>query len=190
MTLNSCLFERGILAESNKATLAIVGGGPAGVAIIVYLSLYAERLKQTRILLFERQKTIGSGTPHGDSSDCLLVNMVLHAHTVHPFDQCHFINWLRLKYSWVSDAPVPRKWVGQYLADSYTEAVKQLRMFDVEVETVLKEVISIDQEEADGLLTICTADGLSFSVTYVVLALGHQQPKIPAGFSSGEITYV
>jgi len=176
--------------RGNSTTLIIIGGGPAGVAILFYLSLFSEKLRGMTIVLFERKSVVGPGSPHGDPSDCLLVNMVLAAHTVHPFNPLHFVNWLYLKYGWTSDDPVPRKWFGQYLSECHLEAVERLRSNGVAVEIIFKEVVSLQQGQPEGQITVHSSDGLSFLADFLVLALGHQQPAIPTELFSKEINHV
>jgi uncharacterized NAD(P)/FAD-binding protein YdhS len=161
--------------------IAIIGGGPAAVSLMFYFSLFASKLTGATFLIFERRPVIGPGSPHGDPDPNLKVNMILAPHSVHPFDPAHFVHWLECHQVNVSSDPVPRYWVGQYLADCFREAVDRLRSASVQVRTIEDEVVLLEHHDNQSLI-LKTRGGFSATADYVVLALGHQKPRIPEEF--------
>jgi uncharacterized NAD(P)/FAD-binding protein YdhS len=159
----------------NRPIIAIIGGGPAGIATLYQLSKRATELGGSEIILFERNRPLGAGTPHRSENPALRLNMRTELHAVDPEEPNGFVNWLAF-VGYEGELPPPRHYFGKYLEVVAEDARLRLIGSGCPVHFIFDEAAQITNQGAGYL--IGTTFGYWCYADCVVLALGHEAPGL------------
>ncbi|WHZ31272.1 FAD/NAD(P)-binding protein [Desemzia incerta] len=147
--------------------IAIIGAGVAGISVLNALlknAYYAD----CEIVIYDQQKTFGTGLPYQPDSKELLINQTADTMSLIPEDPLDFVKWLEREKGVADGAKkhFSRTWYGEYLKEQLKKAVKAIEP------TIIHEYVLNVRVEKNGEYTVETIVG---SATYdiVHLCTGH-----------------
>jgi uncharacterized NAD(P)/FAD-binding protein YdhS len=171
-------------------TLAIIGGGAAGVSALYQLIEYYSKHSidnKPKVVLIEKNKIIGPGLAYSiESDDSYLLNIASTHMSPIPNKPDHFINWLNDTANiqkWRPAFPelnikdseyLPRKLFGLYLADLAVKTQEKAKLLGIDVEFIHGEVINILlKENYTSEFSIELEGSETLSVNSALLCIGH-----------------
>lgn len=166
--------------------LAIVGCGATAVTFLrsFIQCCISKKLNDLTIIIFEPAETLGVGLAYQDDFDSLLINRSAQTMSAHPTKLNEFYLWLQknpkflqteLNSAECPDQPIfpPRKVFGFYLNDILKKTINKARRNRLSIKIVKEAVEDI---QPGPPFDICTTKQKKFTVDYLILALGHNQP--------------
>lgn len=174
-------------------TLAIIGGGSAGVSALYQLVEFFSKhtiQEKPKILLIEKSEEVGPGLAYGKSAnDAYLLNIISSKMSPIPHQPDHFDKWLKDSNNvlkWRLSFPnldiesseyLPRKLFGIYLTDLAIETQKRAKLYNIEVEFIHAEVVNIIPNEINQLKIQLKDQTETLLVDSAVLCIGHLPPS-------------
>lgn len=147
--------------------IAIIGAGVAGISVLNALlknTYYAD----CEIVIYDQQKTFGTGLPYQPDSKELLINQTADTMSLIPEDPLDFVKWLEREKGVADGAKkhFSRTWYGEYLKEQLKKAVKAIEP------TIIHEYVLNVRAEKNGKYIIKTAS-TSERYDIVHLCTGH-----------------
>jgi uncharacterized NAD(P)/FAD-binding protein YdhS len=188
-------------------TIAVIGGGPAGVSAIYQLTQYlknrlqelqAKNVKPKILLIEKKGKDIGPGLAYAkDANDVYLLNLPSSQMSPIPNEADHFVKWLkdyRRNYpeSWIKEFPnlrpettqyLPRKLFGFYLADLAATTKDIASLYGIDIEFIHDEAIDIVANANQLAISLQESKDI-IAVDSIVLCIGHLPPSSYRKFAS------
>ncbi|UXH77467.1 FAD/NAD(P)-binding protein [Roseateles amylovorans] len=163
---------------SRAYTVALVGGGSIATSVLAQLARRIESLPALHLLQFEPATRLGVGQPYAPDLEAVLLNTPAAALSVLPQEPAHFTRWLQARADsdpaqarWLT-GPVPRSVYGDYLADTYRQAVATLAARQIPLSLIGEAVVDLVPTDF-GATVLHTARGLRFTADEVVLCSGN-----------------
>ncbi len=184
--MQQVIFERGCRTRTQEQTadLAIIGGGPACVALLHRLARAGHSKSIGHIDVFEKRKHLGPGGPYAPPDRALLMNTPV-SHLNVTGDPRHLTHWLAtcaLPGAHTSlDVCLPRFVYGHYLEHVGSAAIKRLAYAKTQVTHRRHEVRDLSQVRGNQF-ELTASDGNTFYARRVVLAVGDPAPTRHAAF--------
>lgn len=75
--------------------IAVVGAGVAGISVLRELVKYKKSYPNLKIVLFDNEKTLGTGMPYQPDHDALLLNQTPETMSIVPEKPYHFVDWVK-----------------------------------------------------------------------------------------------
>jgi uncharacterized NAD(P)/FAD-binding protein YdhS len=170
-----------LTTERDKETVAIVGGGCAGILVAAHLMRTPS--SPARIVIFEPRAELGSGAAYSTDEPRHLLNAPACGMSAFEDDPGHFVRWLVTRALPYAETDfVPRFWYRQYLQDVLNDAVR-LAAPGSEVVWIHELVTSISQENIGdrSVTSVGFGQGQRCHADAVVLATGAPAPvALPA----------
>ncbi len=162
---------------SEKKILAIVGAGATGVATFIA----AVMRRAASVIYVVDPRSIGPGIAFGNSDEEVLCNTSVDIMSVVADKPADFLDYLNLRgYVATLDSYVPRRLMGQYLADRFIQYREIAKVEGIEVIHLAYRFrsLSVDKHRR---YTIRFADTAAqpVTVTDVVFCTGHGSPRVP-----------
>jgi len=164
------------LGGDTRETVAIVGGGCAGVLVASHLMKVDRRPR--RIVIFEPRSELGAGVAYSTDDPRHLLNAPAGAMSALEDDPAHFVTWLTERHAGFAATDfVPRRLYREYLQDVVTTAWRGAAP-GTELIRVPALVTSLAHDEVAGqqVTTVRDGHGRECRVDRVVLALGAPLP--------------
>jgi uncharacterized NAD(P)/FAD-binding protein YdhS len=163
-------------------SVSIIGGGFSGLMVAHHL--INEATLPIRVCIFNKHGLMGRGAAYSVDKDFYLLNVIAAKMSALPDDPEHFLNWVMqtasyksLDRSMISQAFLPRKLYGEYLAELW----EKLRQIASEKGCVLvdktTEIYAVSRSHK--LFSLTTSDGTVSLFDVCVLATGNELPKSP-----------
>ena len=117
--------------DKSIESIAIVGGGAAGIALFNYITKKVNGNPHTRnhvnITIYEKRACVGPGIAYQNDCDVLLLNRHSKQMSVIAEEPDHFWNWYKSKYiaSFEQEDFLPRSVFGEYLKHVFEESVER-----------------------------------------------------------------
>jgi len=162
-------------------TVVIVGGGFSGATTAAQVLRRAEGAGTTvRVVLVERQGTIGEGLAYSTRDASHLLNVPAGRMSAWPDRPNDFVDWASRRRGQVLAGDfVPRRWYGEYIRETLLTAAHGASAWAT-FSVVFDEIRRIGRHPAGGWM-VHLARGDSFRADAVVLAIGHRPPSDPIG---------
>ncbi|MBD1383090.1 FAD/NAD(P)-binding protein [Metabacillus arenae] len=163
------------MKESIKS-IAIVGGGAAGISLFNYLTKKINGNKcndnNVNITIYEKKSCVGPGIAYQDDYDFLLLNRNSKQMSVIAEEPDHFWNWYKSQYkvSFEQEEFLPRSVFGEYLKNVFEESVERAIEKNIAVCVKYSEVANLRKERNYVLIT---RDGKTQEFDQVLLCLGN-----------------
>lgn len=171
-----------ITKNTERLTLAVVGGGAASVAFLHHLSNLITPSAATRlqIRVFEPRPLVGPGLAYQPDVESVLLNRAVETMSVSAADFSTFTSWVRWKSHHeselhelarrdLSSTYVSRPLFGRYLHDFFNETMWTARRKGLAIDVVHREVSQITRDTRYRLI----ADGEAYDADSVVIAVGN-----------------
>jgi uncharacterized NAD(P)/FAD-binding protein YdhS len=169
--------------STNAPTLAIVGGGALGSALVGALvdrlSSKAWARTKPRIVLFERSEHVGRGLAYAKDASSYLLNTSAQTMSVIPGRRSHFFEWLEERgLAPATEGPhfCARQLFGDYAEDCFASAVDKARRRGIAVSTSRDEVTTLTSRPSGGYRVVTQAHA-PVDADVVVLAVGNLPSK-------------
>ena len=174
--------------KARASSIAIVGGGAAGIATLNHLVQEYRALgleQDINISIFEKRPDIGAGFAYQEDGEVLLMNQACQYLSLYPENPTHFWDWLvdyqpnssqKHTFAHSSLAPdgfVTRRLFGRYLRDAFAQICALASDAGVEVTSHHTEVTRISH--SDGKYTLTSA-AITRRFDYVILCTGNASP--------------
>ncbi|HEY6460551.1 MAG TPA: FAD/NAD(P)-binding protein, partial [Polyangiaceae bacterium] len=157
-------------------TIAIVGGGALGVALLDRLvdRLSAESSRGgTRIVLFEKAARVGPGLAYARDASPHLLNQSAQTMSLVPGRRAHFCDWLDARAIARPDGDLfcARELFGDYLEECFERAVERAARSEIGVSRIRDEVSSVRRRPLGGYRVVGQQGSVDADV--VLLAIGN-----------------
>ncbi|MCA1640132.1 MAG: FAD/NAD(P)-binding protein, partial [Acidobacteria bacterium] len=154
----------------------IIGSGATGTLLAVNLIKNAGN-KPFEINLVEKNERIGRGVAYSAAQDFHLLNVPANKMGAFPDDIEHFYKWLTAKdYDFFASDFVPRKFYGEYLRETFCEALKNKNP-NVSVNLIDDEAVDILVDETQAQVILNSGEILYSDK--IILAFGNFPPPHP-----------
>jgi uncharacterized NAD(P)/FAD-binding protein YdhS/predicted metal-dependent enzyme (double-stranded beta helix superfamily) len=162
--------------DDSIPTVAVIGGGFSGS--ITAANLLRRAASPLRVILVERQGSIGEGVAYATREPAHRLNVPAESMSAWPERSGDFLDWMRRRNPEVQTGDFPaRQLYGDYVRDTVSDtAQRSCGALDI----VFDEARRVSQTPA-GHWMVHLARGSSFRAAAVVLALGHSPPSDPIG---------
>ncbi|CAB3755693.1 FAD/NAD(P)-binding protein [Paraburkholderia solisilvae] len=163
---------------TQSRTLAIVGGGAAGVA--TFIAMVRRRAAKTIYIIEPRP--IGAGIVFGSLDEDLLCNTSVAIMSVIQDNPDDFLDYLRAKGRHaMPETFAPRAWVGEYLTDRFREYTGIAAQYGIDVIDLPYrfQSLRVIDERAYSLKLSDTVMTRSITVSAVVFCTGFGAPRVP-----------
>ena len=169
------------MSDREPRVVAIVGAGFSGTATAVHLLRQADG-RSLRVVLIERGSEFGRGVAYARGTRSFLLNVPASRMSATPADPDDFLRFAQRQLpDSTGEDFLPRSLYGDYLQNLLeTSAAKS--PVSVALESWRGEVVDLTTVSDERML-VTLADGRSLIANDVVLALGVQLPRLPAGVS-------
>ena len=166
-----------------KTTIAIIGGGPGGVSILIQLlSMLKENElgANTEILIFERSNNIGFGLPYSSEENYYILNLPKEIMEPISGQSENFSSWLATIDKCPKETQYPpRYYFGKYLEKIFNESKSIAESCGVLLKYYTKcEVYDVEKKKSNEFI-LHTPKG-KFISEIVILCTGH---LIPSSYS-------
>lgn len=174
-----------ITKNTERLTLAVVGGGAASVAFLHHLSnlITPSVAARLQVKVFEPRPLVGPGLAYQPDVDSALLNRAVETMSVSAADFSTFTSWVRWKSHHepdlhelvrrdLSSTYVSRALFGRYLHDFFNETMSTARRKGLTIDVVHREIRRITRDTRYRLV----ADGEAFDADSVVIAVGNTGP--------------
>jgi hypothetical protein len=161
-----------------RGTLAIVGGGGAGVATF---TAAVRRHAASSIYLID-PRPIGPGVAYSHTDTDVLCNTSVDLMSVVAGRPLDCFDYLRSRHRQVTrETFAPRAWMGEYLAHRFECYAAIARRHDIRVThlPLAFRSLRIDGHRRYRLLLEAPAQELELSATDVIFCTGHGKPRLP-----------
>lgn len=170
---------QGSKSRANKdkiPTIAIVGGGFSGAMTAAQLLKNAS--SEVRVILLERQGSIGEGVAYGTRDLIHLLNVPAGRMSAWPDRPNDFLLWAQKRKPQVTDADfLPRQWYGDYIRDGLL-SLKETNETKASLSIIYDEVRRVVRRPKGGWI-LHVGRGDSIGADAVVLTVGHCPPSDP-----------
>lgn len=166
---------------STIPTVLIVGAGFSGSMTAAQLLRRSLRHDlPVRVLLAERQGTLGEGVAYSTRDPKHLLNVPAGRMSAWPDNPQDFVDWLTKTYG-VADptAFVPREWYGRYTRETLLDLANDPTSKS-SLEIIMDEVRRVSRRPDGGWL-VSFSNHASEPSDAVVLSIGHRPPSDPIG---------
>lgn len=174
----------GTQAHEQAADLAIIGGGPACVALLHRLARARQTALTGRIDIFEKRKRLGPGGAYEPPDSALLMNTPVSYLNI-TGDPHHLHAWLEPRGL---TQPIPsgdvclsRSEYGRYLEHIGTSAIQSLARIQTRVSHRRHEVVDLSPLRGNGF-ELKASNGSAYRARRVVLAIGDPAPSLNLAF--------
>lgn len=179
-------------------TIAIVGGGAAGVSVLTQLTekYIKEKLcsdkQKIQFLVIEKSGTIGAGLAYGTDDKSHIINLNAECMSPIPDDPKHFIKWVKANPSkWQSEFPAldinncpypPRKLFRLYLSDLAITTQQRAKENGIIVKFIEDEAVDIQAKAVNTKdtkfeISLASINGaMKIVAEQVILCIGHLPP--------------
>jgi len=166
-------FERQERREQMK--IAVIGAGVAGISVLRELVKYKMSHPNLKIVLFDKEKTFGTGMPYQPDHDALLLNQTPETMSIVPEKPYHFVDWVKENTRWTEliGKHLPRNIYGEYLQDFLASLLNENN-----IEVHKNKVEKIHLEE-DNRLSIVYGNNKRQVVDAAHLCVGHLPYRDP-----------
>jgi len=166
-------FERRERREQMK--IAVIGAGVAGISVLREVVKYKMSHPNLKIVLFDKEKTFGTGMPYQPDHDALLLNQTPETMSIVPENPYHFVEWLKENTRWTDPIGkhLPRNIYGEYLQDFLGYLLNENN-----IEVHKNKVEKIHLEE-DNRLSIIYGNNKKQVVDAAHLCVGHLPYRDP-----------
>jgi uncharacterized NAD(P)/FAD-binding protein YdhS len=165
--------DPGARAGRTRLPVVILGGGWSGAAVAFHLLRQGQ--EGLEVVIVESRERVGTGVAYGTVDARLLLNVPAGRMSLDPECPRDFLDWARATYGDVSEHSfVPRAWVGRYVSECLTRAVREGRP---QLRIVRDEAVSV--RRVRGGWQVGLASGACLDAHGVVLATGHGPPRVP-----------
>lgn len=170
---------------SVRSTVAIVGGGAAGVSLFAqYVDRAIDQAKvNISIVVYEGSGDIGPGLAYSTDLPCNILNMRSSMMSILPDEPHHFLDWLRKNsshlealYPDMDMSYPPRATYGQYLREVFEEKSAMARSAGIDVRIVPIFVSDVQELQNEAVLILC--NGEVHKAATIFLALGNFPPSL------------
>jgi uncharacterized NAD(P)/FAD-binding protein YdhS len=166
--------------NANAPTVAIVGGGALGAALV---GLLTERLSPTqpwgrakpRVVLFEKSEHVGRGLAYARDGSPYLLNTTAQTMSLVPGRRADFFQWLEqrgLAPKGEGEHFCARERFGDYVEDCFARSLEKARRRGIGVTTVRDEVAALTPRALGGYRVV-TRGHAPVDADVVVLAVGN-----------------
>lgn len=166
---------------SGPPTIAVVGGGFSGSVCAAQILRQANATgRHVRVLLIERQGTIGEGLAYSTRELCHLLNVPAGRMSAWPDQPSDFLDWAKKRDENVKPGDfLPRQWYGEYVRERLAETAKK-SLGVAEYSVMFDEVRRLARHPSGGWM-VNFARNSATHVDGVVLAIGHRPPHDTIG---------
>ncbi len=184
-----------ISKNTERFTLAVIGGGAASVAFLHHLSnlITPSVAERVQVRIFEPRSQIGPGLAYQPDVDTALLNRAIETMSVSAADFSTFTSWVRWKSHHepelhdlvrrdLSSTYVSRSLFGRYLKDFFNETLATARRKGLSVDVVHREIRAVSRNSRYRLV----ADEEIFEADSVLIAVGNTGPRDYYGLSGHE----
>ncbi|WP_280457923.1 FAD/NAD(P)-binding protein [Nocardia carnea] len=161
--------------------IAIIGGGPAAVALLDALAVSADEAgaRPGPLTVFEPSPWLWRGRPYAPDLDSVLVNAIPQLMSIRGADFGHYSGWLGERGAQYLDTRlgqplVPRALYGEYLVESAEAALAALRGRGWETRVVRARITGATRHE--GMIVLRTDAGQEHRVSRLALCVGGGTP--------------
>ncbi|AIE58899.1 FAD/NAD(P)-binding protein [Bacillus methanolicus] len=157
-------------------SIAIVGGGAAGISLFNYLTMKINyngcNGNNVNITIYEKKPYVGPGIAYQDDYDFLLLNRHSKQMSIIFEEPDHFWNWYKSRYKlrFEQEEFLPRSVFGEYLKNVFEESVERAIKKNITVCVKFSEVVHLRKERNYVLMT---HDGEIQEFDLVLLCLGN-----------------
>lgn len=175
-----------IRKNTERFTLAVIGGGAASVAFLHHLSnlITPSAAARLQVKVFEPRSLIGPGLAYQPDVDTALLNRAIETMSVSAADFSTFTSWVRWKSHHepelhdlvrrdLSSTYVSRSLFGRYLQDFFNETLSTARRKGLSVDVVHREIRAISRNSRYRL----AADDETYDADSVLIAVGNTGPR-------------
>jgi uncharacterized NAD(P)/FAD-binding protein YdhS len=162
-------------------TIAVIGGGFSGAVCAAQILRQANAGgKHVRVLLVERQGTIGEGLAYSTRELCHLLNVPAGRMSAWPDQPNDFLDWAKQRDANVAPGDfLPRQWYGEYVRERLAQTAKKC-VGVAEYTVVLDEARRLARHPSGGWM-VNFARNHAIHVDCAILAIGHRPPNDPIG---------
>ncbi|MFL6669345.1 MAG: FAD/NAD(P)-binding protein [Burkholderia ambifaria] len=184
-----------ITKNTERLTLAVIGGGAASVAFLHHLSnlITPSAAARLQVTVFEPRSLVGPGLAYQPDVDSVLLNRAVETMSVSAVDFSTFTSWVRWKSHHESELHelarrdpsstyVSRPLFGRYLNDFFNETMSTARRKGLAIDVVHKEIRQIARRTRYRLI----ADDDAYDADSVVLAVGNTGQRDHYGLAGHE----
>ncbi len=162
--------------QPRKHQIAIIGGGPAGVSMLIQLLAqlkHAPFSREIEISVFEKSNKIGLGLPYSQKEDCYILNLPKAVMEPIAGQTGIFAEWLKNNSNCPLDTDFPpRFYFGQYLNFLAENLREKNDLSGIRIKYYTKCEVSDIQKKTESDYLIKTSQG-NYRSQYVILCTGH-----------------
>lgn len=161
--------------------IAIVGGGFSGTLTALHLARNAAN-RPLKITVINPTPDVGRGLAYRFDDDNLLLNVPAGNMSALADEPGHFVAYCQhIDPSVAEGTFVSRRLYGQYLQDLWAQTITT---YPAMIQTQVGQAVQVNKADPEAGWSILLASGQSLQADQVVVAVGHQTPRLPIALES------